>query len=113
MARFKFIAFSQAVPGKEEEFERYYQEQHVRDVSRVEGVLSAERYRVYSQDGCSEQGLPQWNSLCIYEIEGDDPSAVIAAIRARAGGPEMPVSDSLFRETLLRFVVEGPTVAYN
>ncbi|HKY21305.1 MAG TPA: hypothetical protein VJM31_08805 [Vicinamibacterales bacterium] len=71
MVRSLFLVLSDSTsPDTDEEFNRWYSEKHIQDVSKVPGVVSATRYRI-------EKGvtvLPGVNSdrhayVAIYEIE--------------------------------------------
>lgn len=94
MARHQFIVLSQAKPGREEEFIRWYRDRHLHDVARQPGVVSArllgaDYQKVYTLDA------PRWCLIAIYELETDDPAATIEAIRAKSGSPEMPEAETL------------------
>jgi epsilon-lactone hydrolase len=94
MARYQFIVLSQAKPGREEEFVSWYRDQHLVDVSKQPGVVSARLYRtdyqkVYTIDA------PRWCLLTIYELESEDPAATVEEIRSKSGLPEMPETDAL------------------
>ena len=41
MARFQYVIVSQAKPGREEDYKRWYAEQHLHDVSQHPHVVSA------------------------------------------------------------------------
>lgn len=94
MARYEYVILTVSHPGMEEEFQRWYDEVHVPDVLKVPGVVSCTRYQPVLQL-VRELQVPQWNSVAIYTIEAEDPEAVITAIKARAGTPEMAISDAL------------------
>ncbi len=94
MARYQFIVLSQAKPGQEEEFVRWYRDQHLGDVAREPAVISAKLFatdyqKVYTIDA------PRWTLLTIYELETDDPVATVEQIREKSGSKEMPMSDAL------------------
>ncbi len=100
MARYQFIVLSRAKPGREEEFIAWYRDQHLVDVSKQPGVVSARLYRtdyqkVYTLDA------PQWALLTIYELESGDPQATVEAIRAKSGLPEMPETEALDKDGMI------------
>lgn len=103
MMRHQYVILSQAVSGREAEFEQWYDRQHLQDVCAVEGVVSARRFKIDSQRS-SELDVPAWSSLAIYEIEGDDPQSVIADIAAAYGGAEMSCTDTLSLTDLIEIV---------
>jgi hypothetical protein len=89
MARYSFLVVSSPVPGKETEYHEWYDRQHVHDVLKVSGFVRAQRYEVAGESPLSGR------YVAIYELETDDPLAALAEINARAGKPEMPLSDAL------------------
>jgi hypothetical protein len=93
MSRHQLVVLTKALPGREAEFEDWYDTQHVPDVLRVPGVVSARRLHVQQVTAPTE--APAWLSLAIYEIEGDDPEAVLTQIKSRARTPEMPLTEAL------------------
>ena len=61
MARYKLVALSNAVEGRDDDYNEWYQSQHMPDVLAVPGFVSAERLQVLG-DG-------PYKYLAIYEIE--------------------------------------------
>jgi len=96
MARHHLLAFTNPVPGREEEFNRWYDERHVPDLLAVPGFVSAQRFALTDATG---QGKPGWTYLALYELETDDPDALMRDVRSRLGTDAMPVSDTLDPET--------------
>ncbi len=90
MARYAYTVFSDAVAGKEEEFNRWYTEQHLDDVLKVPGFVAAQRFRLAQEDAAAPARY-----LAIYEVETDDPQKTLADLNARAGTPAMPISPAL------------------
>jgi hypothetical protein len=86
MPKFKMLVLSNAADGRDEEFNRWYDDVHLPDVFKVPGVTGAERYRMRSGDG--------WKYLAIYELECDDPAAVEQELMARAGTDAMQMTDA-------------------
>lgn len=88
MARCKFIVMVNAKDGRDEEFNRWYDERHLADVCAIPGVISAERARLVAGDG-------SFRYLTMYEFDTEDPEAVLAEITRRSGTEQMPLSDAL------------------
>ncbi|MFT4234577.1 MAG: hypothetical protein QM607_06230 [Microbacterium sp.] len=65
------IALSNAVSGREAEFENWYWDTHIPEVLALPGFLSANRYRLAGEPG---QGAP-YRYATIYEIEGSADEA--------------------------------------
>ncbi|MDO7836723.1 hypothetical protein Q4610_16875 [Sphingobium sp. HBC34] len=87
MARYKMVAFSNAVEGRDEDFNQWYDQQHIKDVLAIPGVVSAERFT------CVGEGAQKY--MAIYEVETDDLSAVMAELGKRPGTDVMPISDAV------------------
>jgi hypothetical protein len=92
MARHHLLAFTNPAAGREDEFNRWYDERHVPDLLAVPGFVSAQRFALTDATG---QGKPGWTYLALYELDTDDPDALMAEVRARLGTEAMPVSDTL------------------
>ena len=84
-----YLVITNPVPGQEAEYNRWYTERHLPDVVAVPGMVAAQRLRV-----TGESNLPG-SYVAIYELETDDPSAVLAEVNARAGTNAMPLSPAL------------------
>jgi hypothetical protein len=63
--------------GQDEEYNRWYNEQHLSDVLKVKGFVAARRYRMLDLDPPQEGSLKY---ICIYEIETDDIDAAQQAL---------------------------------
>ena len=92
MAKHLLLAFTNPGAGREEEFNRWYDERHVPDLLAVPGFVSAQRFALTDATG---QGRPGWTHLALYELETDAPNALMAEVRSRLGTEAMPVSDTL------------------
>ena len=92
MASYKFLVLTNAVPGSEAEFARWYDEVHLRDVLAVPGFVSAQRFAL---DDAGTGELGGYRFLAIYDMESDDPDATMAALRARAGTDAMVISPAM------------------
>lgn len=105
MKRYQYVILSAAAEGREAECAEWYDKQHLGDVLNVDGVVAAKRYRVNVQK-VTNLDAPQWQSVAIYDIESDDPEAVMAAISAAAGSEVMPMTDAITRSGLVQLLVE-------
>lgn len=94
MARFTYSILSQAAAGREDEFIKWYGEQHLPDVLRMPGVVSGRVFRLDFQR-VYDLDAPQWTLMTIYELEGDDPQSIIDNVKAASGSAAMPSSDAL------------------
>lgn len=106
MERYYYVVLTRAVAGREAEFDTWYDEQHLGDVAKIAGVVSARRFPLLWQK-VVELDAPEWRSLTVYEIEADDPKAVIALILKAAGTDAMPLSDAMARSGMIQ-ALAGP-----
>ncbi|MDM0084710.1 hypothetical protein QTI17_29335 [Variovorax sp. J31P179] len=93
MSRHLMCVMTSPTAGKEQEFQRWYNDQHVPDVMRLPGVLTGQRFRLSSV----QHKAPPFaqNYVALYDIESDDLEGFNAEIARRFGTPEMPMSDAL------------------
>jgi hypothetical protein len=107
MALYRFLVISNPVPGREAEYNEWYDRQHMRDVLRVPGFVAAQRF-----EAAGDTSLPG-RYVAIYELQCDDPNRTLAELHGRAGTAAMPLSDALdfatVSTTLLAPVTERVT----
>ena len=101
MARFNYTVLSRSQPGQEEEYVRWYTEQHLPDVVRMPGVVSARLMRMDFQRVYDFEA-PQWTLMTWYELEGDDPEQIIDALKAASGSARMPGTDTLDKSGMIQ-----------
>src|ERR1700733_11607520 len=87
MAKYCVIGGTNPIEGREEEFYRWYEAVHLRDVLKVSGTLNARLYRAV--------GNAKYKYFAIVELDTDDPVAVLAELSARGGTPDMELTDAL------------------
>lgn len=91
MAKYLLVVPSSAHAGKDDEYNRWYDETHLGDLLKIPGVKTGTRYNA---DPASPN-TPEANYLAIYEIETDDPGQVMAELGRRAQAGEMAISPAL------------------
>lgn len=101
MARFHYAVLSQAAPGQEDEFIRWYQEQHLPDVLKMPGVVSGKLIKLDFQR-VYDLEAPNWTLLTLYELEGDDPGTIIDSLKAASGSDSMPSTDALTKAGMVQ-----------
>ncbi|KKW91886.1 MULTISPECIES: hypothetical protein [Sphingobium] len=92
---------SRAVVGREAEYDRWYDEIHSVEMCRLPGILSCTRYRELDMTG-----TPTGLFVADYEVETDDPPALLESVFAAA--PTMQLTDSIDMESP-RFSFLKPT----
>ena len=105
MARYTWVVLTNAEAGREEEFDRWYNEVHVRDLLRIPGVVGVTRGRLAGTQTspgpsgiavvATEQADLKYRYLAMYTIETDDLETVLQTVADRAGTDEMRMSDAL------------------
>ena len=106
MAHFRLLAFNNPVPGREDEYNTWYTNQHLPDVLRTPGFKRAQRFRLTPTQ---KAGTPQtYQYMAMYECEAEHPQQLLDALAARVGTPDCPVSSALSNERVL-WIVEPIT----
>src|SRR5579885_854022 len=67
-------------PARDAEFNAWYDDVHIPDVTSVPGVIRAQRYKLTGQPSKSE---PEAQYLAVYEFDTDDTKTVSRAIGAK------------------------------
>jgi len=97
MAKYTLIALSNPVAGKEQEFNEWYSNVHLRDVTSLPGVVSGRRFRIALDR--------PWKYAAEYEIECDD--IVKWQADAQQALEAVVWSDSFDHSTLLTLYMEA------
>ena len=90
MPRYRMIMLSTAKPGREQDYERWYDETHIPELLQVPGFVAAQRFRVV-KNVAGETNFPY---CTIYEMEGDSPDAVLGAMFGAMQSGKMTMSDA-------------------
>jgi hypothetical protein len=98
MAHYKLIALTNVLNRRDDEFNEWYDNVHLRDALAVEGVVGAQRFKLH--DGT------KWGYFTLYDFDCDDPAAVFAELLRRSGTEVMPLSDSLDQSTYFAAIAE-------
>jgi hypothetical protein len=94
----KMLVFTNAVDGRDEEFNRWYDEVHLAEVLALPVFTEARRFRLADAQRFPEQSH---RYLAIYEYEGPAQDA-LDALAAAAGGFRM--SDAMAKDTKVTLV---------
>jgi len=95
MPRYTFVVLTDAVEGGEDEFNDWYDNQHLSDVLNVEGFVAAQRFRLAQTDPPQEFSH---RYLALYEVETDDLAKVQLALKEASSSSGMPISPALDRD---------------
>ncbi|WP_173933959.1 DUF4286 family protein [Chelativorans sp. Marseille-P2723] len=93
MERHLMVVMTNPVEGREEEYNEWYDNQHLADVLKIPGIVSAERFEL-SASQRSDPPYP-FSYLALYWIETDDLARVVGELKNRSGTSLMPLSEAM------------------
>jgi len=96
-ASHRFFVFSNAVEGREAEYNHWYDTTHIEEVLEVEGFVACQRFVVDP----GTEGAPA-KYLAIYEIDSDDPVGAVEGLQALVS--EMTVTDAIDRSSVVSWI---------
>ncbi len=76
--RHLLLALTNPVPGREDAFNEWYDAYHVPECLKVRGFKSCQRFKLTA----SQNDQPRQAYLALYELEGDDPKALLQDLEA-------------------------------
>jgi len=92
--KYTFVVLTNPTPGKDAEYNRWYNEQHIPDVLNAAGFVCAQRFRLAeTQNGPKTDQTHKY--LALYEIETDDLAASLKDLASRRDTPDMVMSDAI------------------
>lgn len=92
MAKYTLVVLTNAVEGKEDEFNQWYSEKHLDDVLSIPGFVAAQRHKIVGEPVAAN---PLWRYFATYELDTDDPQGSIDEMMRRVGTDKMPMSDGM------------------
>ena len=102
MAKYTFVVLTNATTGKDDEFNEWYNGQHIPDVLSVPGFVCAQRFRL-ADTQMGDKNKPH-KYLALYEIETDNLPAVLKEMQSRAGTADMVMSDAIDMKTVSAYI---------
>jgi hypothetical protein len=90
--KYTLVVLTNAVEGKEDEFNEWYSKTHLKDVIAIPGFKSAQRFKIAGPPVAAE---PLWRYYATYDLETEDPEGAIAEMMRRVGTDKMPMSDGM------------------
>ena len=109
MPSYKMVVTSRPTEGREDEYNAWYQNIHLRELVALPGFKSAQRFR-HARSLVEGEAEPY---MSIYEIETDDIDAALDGLRSTAESGRITMSDSLDLAHVSAVVYEefGPVVS--
>jgi len=92
MGNYTLVVFTNPVEGREDDYNEWYDNQHLGDVIAAAGFDRAERLRLTD---IAPSPDAQHRYLALYQVETDDPESVFKGLIAAAGTDAMPMSDAI------------------
>ena len=74
------LVYTDIDPEREDEFNRWYDETHLPDLLRIEGIVGARRYKLAGPPPRNQD--PACRYLAVYELATDDTRALIKRLNA-------------------------------
>ena len=91
--KYKMVVFTSAADGRDEDFNDWYQNTHLKQLVGIKSIVSAQRFRFNSNIVPGSEDPPRY--LAIYEIETDDIATVLRDMNELAASGRMPLPDSM------------------
>jgi hypothetical protein len=102
MPKYKLVVHSAPTEGNEDEYNDWYQNTHLADVTSVPGIVSAQRFKLAAELGAGTGH----KYLAIYDIETDDLEATLGGITSSSESGNMFISETLDLDKVLATVFE-------
>ena len=103
MAKYVMVVASSAHPGRDDDYNEWYDTDHIHEILALPGVTSGRRFNAVPH---SPNPVPG-QYLALYEIETDDITTVLAEMGRRAAAGEMSMSDALDRDSARMWFYEA------
>ena len=96
MSQYKLVVMTSAVKGREDEFNDWYDNEHLGDICALDGFTGAARYELEpGQDNPTGHKY-----LAIYDMETDDVEATMQGMIKAATSGEMHISEAMAMPTV-------------
>lgn len=104
MPRHVLLVFTKPVPGREQEFNDWYDGTHLPDMLKLDDVLTAQRFR---SSAAHPDPSPMGGYLAFYELDTSDPEATRQQIHEAAEAGAMPFGPSIDRADSVLYYCES------
>jgi hypothetical protein len=91
--KYKMIVFTNAVEGKDKDFNDWYQNTHLKQIVSIKSYVQAQRFRFHTN--IVPNGPNPARYMAIYDIETDDINAALGAMNDLAASGGLSVPDSM------------------
>lgn len=91
MPTYRYIMFTNAVAGREDEFNKWYDDVHFPDIARAEAFSRGERYEIVPSSFTSTSAH---RYAAIYDVDGEDAEAALQKLKVAFEAGQMLMSDA-------------------
>ena len=91
MAQHVMMVYSNAKPGRDADYMDWYKNVHLGEICQIPGVKSGHVYETIP----ASPAKPSTRYLAVYDLDVEDPMAVLAEIGRRGQAGEMNMSDAV------------------
>lgn len=96
MANYMMVVTSSAKDGQDDEYNTWYDNQHIHDVCATPGIGEGQRWDAIPE---VSPNAPPTAYLATYEIVADNPQDALGEMMRRAEAGEMPMTDAIDLES--------------
>jgi hypothetical protein len=91
--KYKMVVFTNAVEGKDKDFNDWYQNTHLKQIVSIKSFAQAQRFQFITS--IVPGGPNHARYMAIYDIETDDINAALGAMGELAASGRMPLPDAM------------------
>jgi hypothetical protein len=96
--KYRMVIFTNAVEGKDKEYNDWYQNTHLKQIVSIKSFVQAQRFRFHTNIIPGSANPSRY--MAIYDIETDDINATLGAMNEMAASGRMPLPDSMAPPTI-------------
>jgi hypothetical protein len=89
--QYKFLVFSNPTEGRDDDYNEWYTNVHLAEVTAIPGFTGAQRFRLVPGEGPQ----PEHRYLAVYDIETDNIQGVLQELFVRGTEGRMQMSDAI------------------
>lgn len=111
MGDYVLVVYSGPVEGREDEYNDWYNNQHLQDVLAQPGYISARRYKL--TDMKLDEGMPDASHpyVAFYYLQTDDPQKALDGMKERVQSGVIAMTDAMAPDFLaFCYEAESPLV---
>lgn len=95
MGEYVLVVHSRPAPGREQEYNDWYNNQHLKDVLAQPGYISARRYQLTGFKLDDAMPDPSHPYVAFYHMETDDPEKALNDMKARVEAGVIGLTDAM------------------